>query len=178
MRLWRRAPAHSPLGCAVCGNRYRSSALRPQTALAPPPSNPVESSVNKKSKILHRILDFWSRRRDLNPRPLGPEPSALPNCATPRRLLYYIKRRSVLQAFLCTRCQVFSKLPRHSLNKFGNFFLQPLYNFLFQPGDIALRNPQTIGNVFLGHFLFPAQSEAHIHDFPLPLGELAKRLAQ
>ncbi len=27
----------------------------------------------------------WSRRRDLNPRPLGPEPSALPNCATPRR---------------------------------------------------------------------------------------------
>ena len=27
---------------------------------------------------------FWSRRRDLNPRPLGPEPSALPNCATPR----------------------------------------------------------------------------------------------
>ena len=26
----------------------------------------------------------WSRRRDLNPRPLGPEPSALPNCATPR----------------------------------------------------------------------------------------------
>ena len=27
----------------------------------------------------------WSRWRDLNPRPLGPEPSALPNCATPRR---------------------------------------------------------------------------------------------
>ena len=26
----------------------------------------------------------WSRCRDLNPGPLGPEPSALPNCATPR----------------------------------------------------------------------------------------------
>ena len=26
----------------------------------------------------------WSGRRDLNPRPLGPEPSALPSCATPR----------------------------------------------------------------------------------------------
>ena len=38
----------------------------------------------------------WSRRRDSNPRPLGPEPSALPNCATPRfsyailaQLLYF-----------------------------------------------------------------------------------------
>ena len=32
----------------------------------------------------------WSRRRDLNSRPLGPEPSALPSCATPRlqRILY------------------------------------------------------------------------------------------
>ena len=30
------------------------------------------------------LLFVWSRRRDLNPRPLGPEPSALPNCATPR----------------------------------------------------------------------------------------------
>ena len=26
----------------------------------------------------------WSGRRDSNPRPLGPEPSALPDCATPR----------------------------------------------------------------------------------------------
>ena len=30
---------------------------------------------------------FWSRRRDLNSRPLGPEPSALPSCATPRLLI-------------------------------------------------------------------------------------------
>ena len=37
---------------------------------------------------------FWSRRRDLNPRPLGPEPSALPNCATPRlRCILYQRRR-------------------------------------------------------------------------------------
>jgi hypothetical protein len=26
----------------------------------------------------------WSRCRDLNPGPFGPEPNALPNCATPR----------------------------------------------------------------------------------------------
>ena len=28
--------------------------------------------------------DFWSECRDSNPRPLGPEPSAIPNFATPR----------------------------------------------------------------------------------------------
>ena len=28
--------------------------------------------------------NHWSGRRDLNPRPLGPKPSALPGCATPR----------------------------------------------------------------------------------------------
>ena len=28
--------------------------------------------------------DFWSEWRDSNPRPLGPEPSAIPNFATPR----------------------------------------------------------------------------------------------
>ena len=30
-------------------------------------------------------LHLWSEWRDLNSRPLGPEPSALPNCATPRK---------------------------------------------------------------------------------------------
>ena len=28
---------------------------------------------------------FWSRWQDLNLRPFGPEPNALPNCATPRK---------------------------------------------------------------------------------------------
>ena len=32
--------------------------------------------------------DFWSEWRDSNPRPLGPEPSALPNCATPRNYFF------------------------------------------------------------------------------------------
>jgi hypothetical protein len=32
---------------------------------------------------IHRII-LWSGRQDLNLRPLGPKPSALPNCATPR----------------------------------------------------------------------------------------------
>src|SRR6266550_7100130 len=30
-------------------------------------------------------FEFWSGARDLNPGPHGPEPCALPNCASPRR---------------------------------------------------------------------------------------------
>ena len=29
---------------------------------------------------------YWSGRQDLNPRPSGPKPDALPNCATPRKI--------------------------------------------------------------------------------------------
>ncbi len=57
------------------------------------------SGVHIKRRADKRLLVHWSRRRDLNPRPLGPEPSALPNCATPRQLFYYNKRHTVLQAF-------------------------------------------------------------------------------
>ena len=28
--------------------------------------------------------NYWSGRQDLNPRPSGPKPDALPSCATPR----------------------------------------------------------------------------------------------
>src|ERR1700738_2108194 len=31
------------------------------------------------------VFEFWSGARDLNPGPHGPEPCALPNCASPRR---------------------------------------------------------------------------------------------
>ena len=43
---------------------------------------------NLKVSINLEVL-IWSGRQDLNLRPLGPKPSALPNCATPRQLLYY-----------------------------------------------------------------------------------------
>ena len=39
---------------------------------------------NTKKKRGCTSLFLWSGRRDLNPRPFGPEPNALPNCATPR----------------------------------------------------------------------------------------------
>ena len=44
---------------------------------------------------------FWSRRRDLNPRPLGPEPSALPNCATPRTVNIISNRARFCKRFPC-----------------------------------------------------------------------------
>lgn len=43
-----------------------------------------KTKVRLKCKRLSGLL-FWSEWRDLNSRPLGPEPSALPNCATPRQ---------------------------------------------------------------------------------------------
>ena len=46
---------------------------------------PRHSATQQKKDRAKPYLFCWSRRRDLNPRPLGPEPSALPNCATPRR---------------------------------------------------------------------------------------------
>src|SRR4051812_34487552 len=36
------------------------------------------------SLATYELPERWSGRRDLNPRPLRPERSALPNCATPR----------------------------------------------------------------------------------------------
>jgi hypothetical protein len=36
---------------------------------------------------------LWSEREDLNLRPLGPEPSALPSCATPRYCKMIIAQR-------------------------------------------------------------------------------------
>ena len=31
---------------------------------------------------------MWLRGRDLNPRPLGYEPNELPDCSTPRQVVY------------------------------------------------------------------------------------------
>ena len=54
-------------------------------------------NINKSGRVLHGTLP-WSECRDLNPRPLGPEPSAIPNFATPRKLLYYKQKNAGCQA--------------------------------------------------------------------------------
>ena len=58
--------------------------------------------IRLKSKDFSRI---WSECRDSNPRPLGPEPSAIPNFATPRQLEYYRGFAAVCQGL----CMKFSR---------------------------------------------------------------------
>ncbi len=43
--------------------------------------------VDKKTRTTLSVSFVWSEWRDLNSRPYGPEPYALPNCATPRYLV-------------------------------------------------------------------------------------------
>ena len=73
---------------------------------------PFNLSLKEKDSTFVKPFLFWSEWRDLNPRPLRPERSTLPNCATPRKnpielnlinipyVLYYlnkIKSRKFLQ---------------------------------------------------------------------------------
>ena len=59
--------------------------------LPPPCSNPATQIRYQKRKRTQKSVHFlfWSEWRDSNPRPLGPEPSAIPNFATPRSDDYY-----------------------------------------------------------------------------------------
>src|SRR5438067_11277034 len=51
---------------------------------------PCSSMSMRESGIFRAVAGGgWSGREDLNLRPLGPEPSALPGCATPRRAESY-----------------------------------------------------------------------------------------
>ena len=43
----------------------------------------------KEKRVPKHPFFFWSEYRDSNPRPLGPEPSAIPNFAIPRNPIYY-----------------------------------------------------------------------------------------
>ena len=76
-----------PLNSQFCGQifwRSRASAFRT-----------ISRALQKKNPQIFVLCarkseDFWSEWRDSNPRPLGPEPSAIPNFATPRNCLIII----------------------------------------------------------------------------------------
>ena len=42
------------------------------------------AGIKKSHSTMRCFFKKWSRRQDLNLQPLGPKPSALPNCATSR----------------------------------------------------------------------------------------------
>ena len=59
------------------------------------------------------VLSVWSEWRDLNSRPYGPEPYALPNCATPRYILLVFTYRPLFDALsLCLVARAFRQVLR------------------------------------------------------------------
>ena len=77
-----RAPVNSPPGCSVCAKLQCIQTYSAQTARSRSRLHPQIPSVfikkRKRAPIKSRLSFPWSRRRDLNPRPHGPEPCALP----------------------------------------------------------------------------------------------------
>ena len=86
--------------------------------------NKVLKKVQKIRRFHQKSADFWSEWRDLNPRPLGPEPSALPTALHPDM--------SASKSFPCPRdsvvyyteffgrCQVWKWVSHLNLNLPGN----------------------------------------------------------
>ena len=84
----------------------------------------IQRKIPEKSGIFltpHRYqcdVIIWSECRDLNPRPLGPEPSAIPNFATPRKLGYYSADFGICQGVFSPFPGFFRRLgqkpPKHS----------------------------------------------------------------
>ena len=71
-----------------------------------------DARYSKKEPHSHAVLELlsWSGRRDSNSRPLVPETSALPNCATPRHFSsLLISNECNYKAFLCF-CQHLFKI--------------------------------------------------------------------
>ena len=59
----------------------------PVCALGPAFRIPLPIQIRKSTRWVDFLI--WSEYRDSNPRPLGPEPSAIPNFAIPRSPKYY-----------------------------------------------------------------------------------------
>ena len=60
----------------------------------------------------------------------------------------------------------------------GQLHVQARKDALFQPGDVALRNPQRVGNLLLRHLARASQTKAKLHDLLLAQGQARQRRAQ
>ena len=60
----------------------------------------------------------------------------------------------------------------------GQLHVQARKDALFQPGDVALRYPQRVGNLLLRHLPRAAQTKAKLHDLLLAQGQARQRRAQ
>ena len=108
------------------GLGYRSSKLRREIAKIMPGTFSIQVDQPSASAISGRIQRHcgleadlsrkWSGRQDLNLRPLGPQPSALPDCATPREagmIAHAFALRKFLKSVIAGRCLAPNSHERH-----------------------------------------------------------------
>src|SRR5947207_2425661 len=79
----------------------------------------------------------WSGREDSNLRPLGPKPSALPGCATPRLVHYRVERLVILAT--CSSTGQASQKVRRVLQGAGPV-ADPVLHFRFQLGKCLVES--------------------------------------
>jgi hypothetical protein len=96
----------------VSEKRRRSRPLSAHANFKDDPSG-SDSTVRSSKLILG-----WSGREDSNLRPLGPKPSALPGCATPRKLLRISKKRPCRRGCILRVGVNWVKRPLFSQQKF------------------------------------------------------------
>lgn len=64
--------------------------------------------------MLRILLNFFikkSGQQDLNLRPLGPQPSALPSYAIPRNISIILEMPILVKKNICISCQVSCQIP-------------------------------------------------------------------
>src|SRR2546430_946205 len=81
------SPADGPLPHSPCSSGRSSRSRRPMPNWLPPRESALRLlSAQEPGPAGETKIEFegWSGARDLNPGPHGPEPCALPDCASPR----------------------------------------------------------------------------------------------
>ena len=80
------------------------------------PAPAVSGRIQRHCGLEADLSRKWSGRQDLNLRPLGPQPSALPDCATPREagmIAHAFALRKFLKSVIAGRCLAPNSHERH-----------------------------------------------------------------